>query len=51
MKFVNSWLSNAKQEDKFEVTLRFGKFTLIELSFDISQKKAKIIIANFGFEN
>ena len=50
MNFINSWSSNAKQKDKFELTLRLGKFTLIELSMDKSDEKIRFIIFNIGFE-
>lgn len=51
MNFINSWSSKVKQNDKINVTFRIGRFTLIEVKYDISDKKLRIILLGFGLEN
>ena len=48
MKFINSWKSSSKQNDKVLICLRIGKVTVFELSFDKSDKKFSLMILNIG---
>jgi hypothetical protein len=50
MRFINSWNTYGKQNDKFVIKLRFGKLTLFELITDISSRKLRIVFINFGVE-
>ena len=55
MNLVNSWKKGNKKE-KYEITLRLGTLTLLELKFCLfcvkgcSKKKVRVILLNFGFE-
>ena len=48
--FINSWESGAKQDDKFCLNFRLGKFTLIEISSDFSENYLRFIFLNLGVE-
>ena len=45
---INSWKKGNKQCDKTCCCLRFGRITLLDISFDISSKYLKLVILNFG---
>ena len=47
---INSWRKGNKQCDKTCICVRFGRLTLLNISFDISSKHFKIIIINLGVE-
>jgi hypothetical protein len=48
--FINSWESEAKQDDKICLKLRLGKLTIIEISSDFSDNYLRFIFLNLGFE-
>ena len=50
MKLFNAWGPH-KQSDKFEITLRLSILTIFEISYDISDKKFKLVILNYGIQN
>jgi hypothetical protein len=50
MKLFNAWGPH-KQADKFEITLRLSILTIFELSYDISEKKFKLVLLNYGIQN
>jgi|TARA_R110000787_G_scaffold156027_1_gene269870 hypothetical protein len=45
--WINSWKGGNKKE-KYQVCLRFGKLTFLEIT--VKSKKLRFIIFNFGFE-
>ena len=47
---INAYTSAAKQSDKWEITLRGGKFTLLDIKYDHSKKECKGMIANLGIK-
>ncbi len=49
-KFVNGWKSNAKQDDKVVVEVRFGKVTLVNFEWDKSNKDISLSLLNFKVE-
>jgi hypothetical protein len=51
MKFINSWKSKVKQNDKFICKLRIGKLSIFELIGDTSSKRLRIVLFNFGLES
>lgn len=50
MNTINSWKSIRKQNDKYELTIRIKKLTLLEINLDFSSKKFRYVIFNFGLE-
>jgi hypothetical protein len=50
IKFYNAW-GPKKQVDKFEITLRLSILTIFEVSYDISDKKFKLVLLNYGISN
>ena len=50
VKFFNGW-GPGKQVDKFEITLRLSVLTILEFSYDISDKKFKLVLLNYGICN
>lgn len=46
--FINSWNSKKKQNDKINVELRFGKFTLLLINIDFSKKSFDFLVFNLG---
>ena len=50
IKFYNAW-GPKKQVDKFEITLRLSILTIFEISYDISDKKFKLVLLNYGISN
>jgi hypothetical protein len=48
--FVNSWISSSKQTDKFNLTFRIGKFTILKVKIDSSKKEYSVMFFNFGYE-
>jgi len=51
MKFINPKKSTkAKQGDKLEIKIRFGKVTILEISMDTSTKKFRFEIFNMAIE-
>jgi hypothetical protein len=51
MKFINSWKSKVKQNDKFICKLRIGKLSIFELIGDTSSKRVRFVLFNFGLES
>ncbi len=51
MKFINEWGANAKQTDKYKISLRLGKLTLLELYLDSSLMAYKITLFNLTLKN
>ena len=51
MNFINSWLPGSKQDDKFNITFRIGKFTLLEIKYDHSKKSLRLMGFNLGGEH
>ena len=53
--WINSWSSGNKKE-KYEITFRLGKLTLLEVKAclfceaDCTAKRFRIIVFNFGLE-
>jgi len=45
---INSWKKGNKQCDRTCCCLRFGRITLLDISFDISSRFFKLVILNFG---
>ena len=50
MKFLNGFSSKLKQADKFELTIRVSKLTILEVYYDLSDKKFKFVFMNMGTE-
>ena len=50
MNCINSWKNNSKQDDKIKFGLRLGLFTILDFDWDISSKKFRFILLNFGFQ-
>jgi hypothetical protein len=51
MNWINSWNAYAKQWDKINIEIRFFGLTLFNFQTDLSKKKIRFIILNFGIEN
>tara|TARA_B100001057_G_C22860187_1_gene954188 strand:+ start:1948 stop:2112 length:165 start_codon:yes stop_codon:yes gene_type:complete len=53
MNWINSWRKGNKKEI-FEITIRLGRFTILELFYcpctKKNCKKGRVILLNFGFE-
>ena len=53
--WINSWSSGNKKE-KYEITIRLGKLTLLEVKACLfceegcSRKRFRVIVFNFGLE-
>ena len=50
IKFFNGW-TPSKQIDRFEIRLRLSILTIFEFSYDISDKKFKLVLLNYGISN
>lgn len=48
MKLINSWNAFNKQWDKFELTLRIGFLTILDIKIDFSSRLYYIMLFNFG---
>ena len=48
MKFLNSWSSPSKQNDKWALEFRLGPVTVIEARYDHSDKSYRFLILGFG---
>ena len=48
--FINSWKANAKQKDRVNITIRFRSITILEIKYDVSDKKLRLMIINLGLE-
>ena len=48
MNFINSWRSKKKTWDKWNIKIRCGKFTLVDLYCDFSKKQFGLILFNMG---
>ena len=48
--FINGFLKGNKQCDKYCTCVRLGRFTLFQLSFDISSKSGRIMMLNIGID-
>jgi len=48
MKFLNSWSSPSKQNDKFALMLRLGPVTVFEAKYDHSDRNYRFLILGFG---
>ena len=51
MKFTNGWKAINKAWDKLTIELRISKLTILEIKWDISDKKYEIILLNVGISN
>jgi hypothetical protein len=51
MNLINSWSSKIKQSDKFSFLVRVANITIFDLSFDLSAKRFRLIVLNFGLGN
>lgn len=49
-KFINSFSSKKKQVDKVIIDIRVSTITFLLLDLDLSSKKVKFVLVNFGFE-
>ena len=49
MNWINSWRQGNKKDNIYEVTVRFGRFTILELYCNPGVEH-RCIILNFGFE-
>ena len=50
MNCINSWKKGNKQDDKIRLEVRLGLFTILDFDLDISSKKFRFILLNFGFQ-
>ncbi len=48
--WINSWGLPQKQWDKALICVRIAGLTLFEISVDLSAKKGRLMLLNFGFE-
>lgn len=48
--FINSFLSKKKQTDKVFIEVRVSMLTVLLFDLDMSSKKLKFLLLNFGFE-
>ena len=54
--WINSWKQGNKKDNKYNIELRFGRFTLLEIKVCIfcdencACKRLRFILLNFGFE-
>ena len=52
MNFYNRWKrSHLIKWDKFNLTLKVGKMTLVRIDLNISERDFHFNILNFGFKN
>jgi hypothetical protein len=49
-KFINSFLSKKKQSDKIIIDIRISTITFLNFDLDLSLKKVKLVLVNFGIE-
>lgn len=50
MKLINGWNAFNKQWDKFELTLRIGFLTILDIKIDISRGLYYVMLLNFGIK-
>ena len=50
MNWINSWGNGARQWDKIAVETRIFGLTIFEFRTDLSARKIRVIVLNFGFE-
>ena len=48
MRYLNSWSSPSKQNDKFAIEFRLGPVTIIEARYDHSKRSYRFLILGFG---
>lgn len=48
--FINSFSSKKKQVDKVIIDIRISMITFLLLDLDLSSKRVKFLLLNFGFE-
>jgi len=48
MKYTNGWKYLWKDTNRFELKLRLGLLTVLELYADCSDRKWKVVLLNFG---
>tara|TARA_R100000781_G_scaffold76687_1_gene47609 strand:+ start:173 stop:340 length:168 start_codon:yes stop_codon:yes gene_type:complete len=48
--FINSWKKGNKQIWKGDITLRFGRITLLEIEWDLKLKSLRLMLLNFGYK-
>ena len=46
--FINSWKS--RKAEKWNIELRLGRITLLQLNYDAKQTKFRFMVLNFGLE-
>jgi len=49
MNFINSWKKGNKKSDIYDISIRLGRFTILELYCNPG-KEHRMILLNFGFE-
>jgi|TARA_Y100001973_G_C5148008_1_gene306498 hypothetical protein len=48
--YINSWKKGNKQVWKGDITLRFGRITLLEIAWNLKTKSIRLMLLNFGIE-
>jgi hypothetical protein len=48
--FINSFNSKKKQLDKISIEVRLSMLTVFHFELDITSKKGKLVLCNFGLE-
>jgi hypothetical protein len=48
--FINSFKSKKKQLDKISIEVRLSMLTVFHFDLDITSKKGKLVLCNFGIE-
>lgn len=50
MKFINGWRFIAKDHDRVHIKIRISVLTILELYWDMTQQKWRVVVLNFGIE-
>ena len=48
MNWINSWKKGNKQDDVIFLQIRLARLSILDIRFDASAGKGRIIILNFG---
>jgi len=48
MNWINSWRKGNKQDDIILIQMRLGRISVLDLRYDASADKGRLIILNFG---
>ena len=46
--YINSWKS--RKSEKWNIELRLGRITLLQLNYDAKKSKFRFMVLNIGFE-